>query len=231
MEAVICNNPRYKRIHGINFVRYADDFIVTAKTKEVLEKEIIPKINAFLEPRGVWLSETKTRITHISEGFDFLGETIRKYHRSDDNLGKIQIEPSKSSIESIKEKITEIFHQSGQLTQGELISRLNPVLRGWANYHRHIICGETFSEIDSFVWSRIMRWGRRLHPTKTAPWLAKTYFSQDQSWTFQDKVSGKTLIRLTRDIQTFRHIKIQAKANPFDAEWNDYFLQVYSCLN
>lgn len=224
LEAVICNNPRYKRIHGINFVRYADDFIVTAKTKEVLENEIIPRINAFLAPRGVWLSEKKTRITHISESFDFLGQTIRKYRRSDDSLGKIQIEPSRSSVDSIKQKITETFHQSGQLTQDELISRLNPVLRGWANYHRHIICGETFAEIDSFVWFRIMRWGKRRHPAKTAPWLARTYFSQEQPWTFQDKVSGKTLIRLTRDIQTFRHIKIQGSANPFDIQWKDYFL-------
>lgn len=153
--------------------------------------------------------------------------SVGKYRRTDGDLGKIQIEPSKASIHSIKQKITDIFHASGQLTQAELISRLNPVLRGWANYHRHIICGKTFAEIDSFVWFRIMRWGTRRHPTKTALWLAKTYFShgQDSAWIFKDKVSGKTLIRLTQEIETFRHIKIQASANPFDTQWNDYFLR------
>lgn len=207
-------------------MRYADDFIVTAKNRWVLENEVIPRINAFLAPGGVRLSETKTRITHISEGFDFLGQTIRKYRHTDGVPGKIQIEPSKSSVASIKQKVIGIFHESGQLTQAELISRLNPVLRGWANYHRHIICGKTYAEIDSFMWFRIMRWGKRRHPSKTALWLARTYFCQgkDSAWIFKDKVSGKTLIRLTQEIETFRHIKIRASANPFDVEWNEYFL-------
>ena len=176
LEAIVCGSRNYKRRNGINFVRYADDFIVTAKTKEVLEDDIIPRINAFLKVRGVQLSEQKTRVTHISHGFDFLGQTVRKYRHQDGELGKIQIEPSKQSMESIKNKVKTICNSSGQLTQAQLIGRLNPVLRGWANYHRHIICGKAYSQVTRYVWFRLMRWGKSRHPTKSGLWMARRYF-------------------------------------------------------
>jgi RNA-directed DNA polymerase len=225
LEAIVCGSSYYKRKNGINFVRYADDFIVTAKSKEVLEDEVIPKISAFLKPRGVELSEQKTKVTHISEGFDFLGQTVRKYHHTDGMLGKIQIEPSKKSVELIKSKVKAICKSSGQLTQSQMIDRLNPVLRGWANYHRHIICGKTYSQVNSYVWFRLMRWAKRRHPEKSGIWVAKRYFRnvRGSTWTFKDKVTGNTLIRLNNDIRTYRHIKIQGDANPFDAEWDGYF--------
>ncbi len=206
-------------------MRYADDFIVTANSKALLEDAVIPKINAFLKVRGVQLSEQKTKITHISDGFDFLGQTIRKYRRGDGSLGKIQTEPSKTSIQSIKDKVKTICKSSGQLTQAQLIDRLNPVLRGWANYHRHIICGDTFSQLTSYVWFRLMRWGKRRHPEKSGIWIAKRYFgrAKGSTWAFMDKATGKTLVRLNNDIQPFSHIKIKGDANPFDSEWNGYF--------
>lgn len=225
LEALICISPSYKRKHNIHFVRYADDFIVTANSRALLEDIVIPKINAFLKLRGVQLSERKTKITHIGEGFDFLGQTVRRYSRRDGALGKIQIEPSKTSIRLIKDKVKAICKSSGQLTQAQLIERLNPVLRGWANYHRHSICGDTFSQLNSYVWFRLMRWGKRRHPEKSGIWIANRYFghAKGSSWAFMDKGTGKTLIRLNNDIQTFQHIKIKGDANPFDAEWNGYF--------
>jgi len=225
LEKVVCKGSKYKKVNGIHFVRYADDFIVTAKRRELLEDEIIPKINAFLKSRGVQLSEQKTRITHISEGFDFLGQTIRKFPEKENQLGKIQIEPSKRSIQSIKHKIKILCKSSGQLTQADLINRLNPVLRGWANYHRHNICGKVFSQIDSFVWWRLIRWGKRRHPQKSMVWIGRRYFKNTQNgdWTFHDKGTGKRLIHLTRDIPRFRHIKIKGEANPFDPDWREYF--------
>jgi len=225
LEAIICGSAYNKRKKGIHFVRYADDFVVTAKNRQVLENEIIPKINAFLKPRGLKLSEQKTQVTHISTGFDFLGQTIRKYQGQDNGLGKIQIEPSKKSVRSIKDKIKVICKSSGQLTQAQMIARLNPVIRGWANYHRHINCGNTFSQLDSYVWCRLMRWGKRRHPEKSGRWIAKRYFKHTDSsaWNFKDKETGKSLIQMTQDIQTFRHIKIKGNANPFDSQWNDYF--------
>ena len=225
LEALICISPYYKRKHNIHFVRYADDFVVTSNSRALLENVVVPKINAFLKPRGAQLSEQKTKITHISEGFDFLGQTVRRYRRKDGALGKVQTEPSKASINSIKDRIKSICKSSGQLTQAQLIDRLNPVLRGWANYHRHIICGDTFSQITRYVWFRLMRWGKRRHPERSGIWIAKRYFgrAKGSTWVFKDEAAGTTLVQLNNDIQTFPYIKIIGDANPFDSEWNGYF--------
>jgi RNA-directed DNA polymerase len=215
---------RYRRAHNINFVRYADDFIVTASSEEVLRDESIAKINAFLEPRGVALSEQKTKVTHITQGFDFLGQNIRKFERRG-RLGKIQITPSKASLQAIKAKVKAICKASGGATQAQLIDKLNPVLRGWANYHRHVICAESFSKLDNYVWRRLFRWGKRRHPDKSGIWIAERYFREQDGyqWTFTDTASGKALIHVQQAIKHQRHIKVRAEANPFDSEWEEYF--------
>jgi len=226
LEALINETSSFQRAHKIHFVRYADDFIVTASTKEVLEDIIKPKIERFLAERGVALSPEKTKITHITDGFDFLGQNIRK-HKTNKGLGKIQIKPSKDSLKRMKTKISVICKTSSGLSQLALIEQLNPVLRGWANYHRHSICSKAFSEIDSHVFSRIFRWARRRHPDKTGQWIGDRYFSHrfKQRWTFEDKPTGKQLIRIARYFKFQRHIKVIAQANPFDPEWEDYFKQ------
>ncbi len=225
MEKLVQGKSQFRRAHHINFVRYADDFVVTASSEEVLKDDIIPRISDFLEPRGVRLSEQKTKITHISEGFDFLGQTIRKYRHRDGNLGKIQITPSKSALKEIKDKVKAICKSSGGLTQAALIDRLNPVIRGWAHYHRHVICAETFSKLDSFVWFRLFRWGKRRHPNKSGKWIASRYFGEQDGhqWIFKDKASGKSLIKVSQAIKQQRHIKVKGDANPFDSEWQQYF--------
>lgn len=151
------------------------DFIVTASSKEVLVDVIWPKIDAFLKQRGVALSEEKTKITHISEGFDFLGQ-VRHKPPTQTGKGKLRITPGKQSLKQIKAKVSEICKSSKGLSQGRLIDKLNPVLRGWANYHRHTICADRFAQLDSHVWDRVFRWGRRRHPNKTAQWIANRYF-------------------------------------------------------
>ena len=107
----------------VNLVRHADDFVVTARSREILE-EIKPLITYFLAQRGLTLSEEKTLVTHISEGFDFLGFNIRKYN------GKLLIKPSKKSRKKITEKLHEIIFSNKAVTQGQLIDRLNPVITG-----------------------------------------------------------------------------------------------------
>jgi len=127
LESWVLGRPRYRRTYHLNDVRYADDFIVTASSEAVFRDDIIPKINAFLKVRGVALSPHKTRITHLSDGFDFLRQTTRKYRCQEGSLGKIQITPSQKSLKTIKTKIKAICQSSGCLTQGQLIERLNPV--------------------------------------------------------------------------------------------------------
>jgi RNA-directed DNA polymerase len=133
--------PRRSRV---NFVRYADDFIVTGKSKRLLEKTIKPVIEQFLEDRGLSLSEEKTRITHIKHGFTFLGQTFRKTGNN-----KLHITPSKEGVLSLKRKVGELIRKHvGSPLEG-LAKRLNQTLRGWGNYHRHVVSSEAFSQIDS----------------------------------------------------------------------------------
>lgn len=214
----------FRRTHNINFVRYADDFIITANNREVLE-QMTPQIKAFLNERGVSLSEEKTKITHISEGFDFLGQNIRKHHRTNGSLGKIQITPSKASFQNVKDKVKRLTKRHRGATPAELIDKLNPVLRGWANYHRHIVCAETFGKLDNYVWGRLYRWCKRRHPDKTGRWIAERYFLHGgtHKWRFTDPGTGASLIKVAEVVKHKRHIKIRSAANPFDPEWDAYF--------
>ena len=221
LEAVILHNSNFKRQHKLNFVRYADDFIVSAASKEILEEVIVPRIEAFLVERGVELSREKTRITHISEGLDFLGQTIRKYRAN----GKLQITPSKASMKAVKAEIKDICKSSCNLSPRQLIKRLNPVLRGWANYHRHVICAESFSQIDHYVWQRLYQWAKRRHARKSGRWIYRKYFRRKNGWKwcFTDKKSNQSIIHISQQIKHQVHIKIRNEANPFDARWENYF--------
>lgn len=225
LEQVVKGKSEYfRRKHNINFVRYADDFIITANNRDVLEN-LTPDIEAFLLERGISLSKEKTKITPLSEGFDFLGQTVRKHTRRNGSAGKLQITPSKASFQAIKTKLKTICKRHKGATPEDLINKLNPVLRGWANYHRHVICAETFGKVDSFVWGRVYRWCKRRHPDKTGRWIAKRYFlsNERKGWRFTDPNTGKRLIKIGEQVKQQRHVKIQAAANPFDPEWDAYF--------
>ena len=144
---------RARREAKLNVIRYADDFVVTGASKEVLESKVLPAIRRFLADRGLELSEEKTRITHITDGFDFLGQNVRKY--GDQLLTK----PAKKSIKSLLGKVSDIVKANATATQAALIHQLNPVIRGWAMYHRHCAAKATFSSIDSHIWHMLFRWG------------------------------------------------------------------------
>ena len=122
-------------------MRYSDNFIVTAKTKEIAE-EAKELIKTFLKSKGLELSEEKTLITHINDGFDFLGWNFRKYK------GKLFIKPSKKSLLKVTEKISKIIKKGTSWTQEALIKTLNPIITGWINYHQSVVAKETFSKLD-----------------------------------------------------------------------------------
>jgi RNA-directed DNA polymerase len=176
LEPVVHGSNWQRRVHNINYVRWADDFIVTANSRQVLEDTVLPRINAFLAVRGVRLSPTKTIITPISQGFDFLGQTLRKYERPNDKPAKLQITPSRASLQALRARGKALCRQAAGRTPAQLIDTLNPILRGWANYHRHVLCGETFATLDNFVWRRLYRWARGRHSNQTGRWIAERYF-------------------------------------------------------
>jgi RNA-directed DNA polymerase len=121
----------------VNLLRYADDFCVTGSSKELLEQEVKPLIEQFLRERGLELSPEKTVVTHIEQGFDFLGQTVRKYRRGE--RAKFFITPSKKNVKAFLRKIRKRIKESRNLTAGELIAELNAQIRGWALYHRHVV--------------------------------------------------------------------------------------------
>src|SRR5258708_40359805 len=149
--------PKVKTDGGtlVNFVRYADDFLVTGRTKELLEQEVKPRIEEFLRERGLELSAEKTLITHIEDGFDFLGQNVRKYQTG--KRHKLLITPSKKNGKTFLEKVRAIMKANKALSAGKLIEKLNPMLRGWADYHRHIVANKAFSSVDAMFYQSIRR--------------------------------------------------------------------------
>lgn len=200
----------------INIVRYADDFCVTGKSKNILEEEIKPIIEDFLKERGLELSQEKTRITHIDEGFDFLGKNIRKYK------GKLLIKPSKENFKAITKKIREIIASHKTVEQSCLIRLLNPLIRGWCNYHSGIVAKKAYGKLDKIVWEKLWQWCCRRHPKKGRRWIKNKYFKQigSRNWVFKAE-TGETLVKAS-NTKIIRHIKIKRDYNPFDPEWEVY---------
>ncbi len=213
----------------VNIVRYADDFIITGATKEVLENEVRPMVEEFLAKRGLALSPEKTRITHIDDGFDFLGMNVRKYD------GKLLIKPAKKNVSAFLGKVREFVKGNKALRQDKLIKALNPVIQGWANYHRHVVARRTFERVSMEIWRCLWQWARRRHPNKGAQWVRKKYFQIDgsRSWVFAMNTgerlgNGKPKLVALRDIcdtKIRRHRKVKVDANPFDPQWEGYFEQ------
>ena len=200
--------------HKINFLRYADDFIVTADSEETA-KEIMGVIELFMKERGLELSEEKTLITHIDDGFDFLGWNFRKYK------GKLLIKPSKKSIDNVTRKISDVVRDGMAWKQEDLIGALNPIITGWTNYHQSVVSKETFSKLDNIVWNILWRWGKRRHPKKSRSWVARRYWHSEgtRKWVFSTE---KNKLKHFSDTKIVRHICLKLDRNPYlDKEYFD----------
>jgi len=216
-----------KQKDKVNVVVYADDFIITGATKELLENKIKPVVKAFLNERGLTFSTEKTKISHIQDGFDFLGFNIRKYGH------KLLIKPSKANIKCFLEDIREIIKARSSVKTEVLINTLNPKIRGWGNYFRHVISKATYSYIDYHIFKTLWKWTKRRHPKKNVGWIKKKYFRSHnlQNWIFYEKVQSeeKKLSNLDlfnmKSIQIKRHVKIRCEATPYDPAFNEYFIK------
>jgi RNA-directed DNA polymerase len=210
----------------VHFVRYADDFIVTGATRELLEQKVKPALTAFLQPRGLELSEQKTVVSHIQTGFNFLGHTLRKYE------DKLLITPAKGKVQILREKIQRLMQSALGLTQEALLRQLNPLLRGWANYYRNGAAKAIFGKLDYYVWRTLWRWITRRHPKKSRAWKNHRYFSAaGEQGLFSVQVHRKKgpsrVLTLYRMASTTieRHIKVRGTANPYDPRYTQYFAQ------
>lgn len=216
---------KYKKY---GFIRYADDFIVTAETKEDIE-EIIPAINEFLKNRGLELNQDKTHITHVGKGFNFLGFHIRQFNGTTLTL------PQK---EKVLEKIREVrawLKKNINATPEQVIGYLNPIIRGFGNFYKTGTSKEVLRYFDDQIWKALWKWAKKRHNTQNNKWGAKrvkkkyfrTYKGRD--WTFyartQDRRGRPKLIHIFRanSIPIEHHVKVKGISSPDDPSLNKYW--------
>ena len=200
----------------VNLVRYADDFIITGVSKELLENEVKPLVVEFLAARGLVLSEKKTKITHVTEGFDFLGWNVMFFNRM------LVTQPSKKNIKAFLGKIRDLLRERKAAKQIEVIEKLTPVIRGWANYHRSQMASQTFGRCDHQIWQALWRWAKRRHPNKGKRWIKQRYFKciKGRDWLFAER---DKLLPVLGGYLKRPHTKIMAEANPYDPAFDGYF--------
>jgi RNA-directed DNA polymerase len=196
------------------YVRYADDFIVIVRD-ESTARQVIEIVNAFLEIRGLRLSETKTKITHISDGFDFLGWNFRKYRN-----GKLIIKPSSKSIKKFKDGIRDIFHKMKTAKQEDLIKVINPRITGWSNYHMSVNAKQTYNKVDNYIHWKLWKWAKRRHPKETKDWIRQRYWKSigDRHCEF---AADNLFLKRCSDTPIVRHSLVKLDANPYTN--GDYF--------
>jgi RNA-directed DNA polymerase len=211
----------------VNFIRLADDFVITGATKELLEDEVKPLVEAFLKERGLELSAEKTTVTHIADGCDFLGQHIRKYN------GKLLIQPAAKSGKALLWKVRTVIKGNKSAAAGNLICHLNPISRGWAMSHRHVVSAKVFQSVDHAIFQALWRWATRRHSNKGGRWVKARYFHPIGGchWVFSGQARGPTgklqAVHLfpAHSLPLKRHTKINGEANPYDPQWELYLEQ------
>jgi RNA-directed DNA polymerase len=204
---------------GVAVIRYADDFVTTAPTREVLETYARPRIEEFLRKRGLTLSEVKTRIIHINEGFNFLGFHIRKFGSRD---AKLLAVPQKEKVVKHMRTVRSYLDTHKQVPAVQVMRKLNPVIRGWMNYYRHCAAKDVFSKVQYDLWNMIWNWAKRRHPKKSSNWVKARYFRSEGHWTFHE---GKAELVKPDATPITRFTKVIGRSSPYDPSLHQYWLE------
>ena len=210
---------------ALSLIRYADDFVILHKDIEIVlkAKTVIEK---WLNQVGLELKPQKTRIAHTLEeykgqkpGFEFLGFTVRQWKIKSTKLGfKTLIKPSYKSIKAHYQKIAEVCNIHKTAPVEALIGKLNPIIRGWANYFSTKVSKKVFNKLDMLLWKRLWRWASRRHPNKSNTWVKKKYFPKigTRNWILND---GEYILNQHSDVPIERHIKVKGNKSPYDGDW------------
>jgi RNA-directed DNA polymerase len=166
---------RRKGMATYRLVRYADDFVVLVAGTRAHADTLRDEVAAVLRPMGLRLSEEKTTIAHINEGFDFLGFRIQRRRQRGSNKRFVYTWPSNKALASVKAKVRAITRGGTNQPLAVVLRRLNPVLRGWANYFRHAVSKATFDYLGAFSWRRVICWLRHKHRRANWKWLRRRY--------------------------------------------------------
>ncbi|WP_365975506.1 group II intron maturase-specific domain-containing protein [Moorena sp. SIO4G3] len=213
-----------QRMKSISLIRYADDFIILHKDQDMVE-ECQRIIIEWLSDMGLELKPSKTKMTHTSKGFNFLGFNIRQYPagKNQSKLGfKTIIKPSKEKVLEHYGQLADIIDRHKAAPQAALISRLKPVIRGWCNYYSTVCSKETFKDLEYLLWNKLQRWGYRRHPNKSKTWVINKYWGtvKKDNWMFMD---GENYLPKHAKTKIVRHIKIKDTKSPFNGDliyWN-----------
>jgi RNA-directed DNA polymerase len=209
--------------HSPVLIRYADDLVALCHSREQAQ-EVRERLAAWLAPRGLAFNEDKTHIVHLNEGFNFLGYNVRCYKGS-----KILIKPSPAAVARFRDRLRRELRTFRGTNALEVITKLNPILRGWAAYYRNGVSKQTFSDVDDYLWWALYRWAVYRHPNKPKKWIVRRYFGAFSSagqarWIFGDHTSGRYLIKLAWT-SIVRHVMVHQDASPDDPQLVDYWAQ------
>lgn len=201
-------------------VRYADDFVVMCRSRELAEqaKELLRE---WLISRRLAFNEGKTRIVHADDGFDFLGFNVRRYH------GKLLIKPSKAALRRIRERLRREVKALRGANAAAVLYKINPIIRGWSAYYRTVVSSEIFTALDNYVWTLLYKWAKHSHPNKSKHWIVDKYFgrfnnARQDRWVFGDRDSGAYLVKFSWT-KIVRHQLVKGAASPDDPALSQYW--------
>jgi RNA-directed DNA polymerase len=202
-------------------VRYADDFAVCCFTEGQADG-VREQLAGWLAGRGLSINQDKTRVVHLTQGFDFLGWTFRRYPG-----GKLLIKPSKAAIRRHRRKLAEEMRRLRGSNARTVITRLTPVIRGWTTYHRGMVSSEVFSSLTDYMWKLTWKWARYSHQNKPASWVQARYFGSFNSfrqdrWVFGDRATGSYL-RKHSWTKIRRHVMVKGRSSPDDPDLAGYW--------
>ena len=210
----------------LNLIRYADDFVVTAPSREKIVSYVLPKLRTFLKERGMKLNEAKTKIIHRNEGFDFLGFNIRQFHNKARSV--CLAKPSKEAVKRHLKHIKTVISGNKQIIADELVSKLNPIIRGWANYYCYSSAKETFNYIDYRIWQMLWQWSLRRHrrENKGKQWIRRRYFLDigNRKWIFGER--KENVLLFCRSFRAgVRYTPVKGYSSPYDSNLHNYWLR------
>ena len=217
---------RNKKRRKLNVIRYADDFIVTGATPEILLSEIKPDLECFLAERGLTLSEEKTKLRHIDDGFNFLGFNVRKYNN------KLLIQPEEGKTHELLGKIKHFLKSHRGIPFHVMLLKLNRLIRGWAQAYRKVVAKKRMHYVDNQIYFLVQKWLEQEHRSKTKAWITKRYrqrlYGRVEFCAGYKNAKGEPrVVRLFKaaDLPIRYHIKVRAEARPYDPAYEEYFAE------
>ncbi|MEV0806547.1 group II intron reverse transcriptase/maturase [Micromonospora sp. NPDC050200] len=216
------SDPRRTKRGSPSLVRYADDMVALCHTRQEAE-DVKAKLAEWPAPRGLTFNEDKTRIVHLDDGFDFLGFTVRRYH------GKLLVKPSKTAVKRVRQRLAAEIRALRGANAAVVLTTINPITRGWANYYRGAASSRVFASLDTHMWRLTYKWACHRHPDKPKPWIINRYFgryntARQDRWVFGDRDSGAYLPKFAWT-NIVRHRLVRGEASPDDPAQAGYWAE------